>query len=149
MTEIYTGMIDSIAQVMNDTDYPRFAEVMDKNGYEWEAHKVMTEDHYILTTFHVLGKKGEARDAPSKGTVLCQHGDYEDGASWLAGFTGTPFHLLLVDEGYDVWIGNNRGTDYSQEHETLSAKDDKDFWMYTWADMGLYDDTANISMIKE
>jgi len=48
-----------------------------------------------------------------------------------------------------VWIGNNRGTDYSQEHVTLSAKDDNDYWMYTWADMGLYDDTANITMIKE
>jgi len=34
-------------------------------------------------------------------------------------------------------------------HETLSAKDDDEFWLYTWADMGLYDDTANISMIKE
>ena len=85
----------------------------------------------------------------SRGTVLCQHGDFEDGAYWLSEFTGTPFHLLLVDEGYDIWIGNNRGTEYSWDHETLSSKDDDAYWMWTWADMGLYDDIANIKMIKE
>ena len=67
----------------------------------------------------------------------------------MADFNGTPFHLLLVDAGYDVWIGNNRGTMYSWDHETLSSKDDNDYWMFTWADMGLYDDVANIKMIKE
>lgn len=67
----------------------------------------------------------------------------------MSDFNGTPFHLLLVDAGYDVWIGNNRGTMYSWDHETLSSKDDNDYWMFTWADMGLYDDVANIKMIKE
>jgi len=80
---------------------------MDNWGYDWEAHTVHTEDHYILTTFHVLGKTAAAE---SKGTVLCQHGDYEDAALWLATFDGKPFHLQLVDQGYDVWLGNNRGT---------------------------------------
>ena len=124
---------------------------MDKFGYDWEAFKVHTEDHYILSTFHILGKKGEARVEAdtSKGTVLCQHGDFQDGTSWLSYFKGTPFHLLLVDRGYDIWIGNNRGTRYSWEHETLSSKDDNAYWMWTWADMGLYDDVANIKMIKD
>ena len=57
--------------------------------------------------------------------------------------------MLLVDAGYDIWIGNNRGTMYSWDHETLSSKDDDEYWMWTWADMGLYDDPANIKMIKE
>ena len=57
---------------------------------------------------------------------------------------GAPFQLKLVDEGYDVWIGNSRGTKYSWDHETLSSADDDEYWMYTWADMGLYDNVANI-----
>lgn len=134
-------------------DYPRFADLMDKFGYDWEAFKVHTDDHYILSTFHILGKRGEGQHYTppneSKGVVLCQHGDLEDGAFWMNQFIGTPFHLLLVDEGYDVWIGNNRGTEYSWDHETLSSKDDNEYWMWTWADMGLYDDVANIKMIKE
>ena len=122
---------------------------MDEFGYDWEAHKVHTEDHYILTTFHVLGKTGQERVAESKGSVLCQHGDLEDGAFWMNQFEGIPFHLLLVDEGYDVWIGNNRGTEYSWDHETLSSKDDDEYWLWTWAEMGLYDDVANITKVKE
>lgn len=122
---------------------------MGQYGYDWEAHKVVTDDDYVLTTFHILGKRGEARTATSKGSVLCQHGAYMDGTSWLAGFTGTPFHLKLVDEGYDVWIGNNRGTEYSQGHQNLSAINDDSYWDFSWAEMGLYDDTANISTIKK
>ena len=58
-------------------EYSRFASLMDNFGYEWEAFKVHTEDHYILSTFHILGKKGETRvpASQSKGSVLCQHGD--------------------------------------------------------------------------
>ena len=109
-----------------------------------------TDDDYILTTFHILGKTGaEASTAASAGTVLIQHGDFEDGTSMMTSFVGTPFHLLLVDAGYDVWIGNNRGTMYSWDHKSLNCATDNAFWDYTWADMGLYDDTANITAIKE
>lgn len=43
--------------------------------------------------------------------VLIQHGDYGDGAEWLGAYAdGLPMHLQLAEAGYDVWIGNNRGT---------------------------------------
>ena len=51
---------------------------------------------------------------------------------------------MLVDEGYDVWIGNNRGTKYSLGHETLTTEDAA-FWDFTWADMALDD----LALIKE
>ena len=57
--------------------------------------------------------------------------------------------LQLADLGYDIWLGNNRGTEYSQKHKTLSAKDDPSYWSWTWSEMGLYDDTANIDFIKK
>ena len=57
-------------------------------------------------------------------------------------------HLQLADAGYDVYIGSNRGTKYCQEHETLTV-DDPEFWFWSWAEMGIYDDVANIKMMKE
>ena len=131
-----------------NSDYPRFQAEMDKHGYDWEAKTVTTEDDYILTTFHVLGKSGVEHTGASQGSVLIQHGDFEDGTSMLTEFDGTPFHLLLVDAGYDVWIGNNRGTMYSWGHKTLDSGADPEYWDWSWAEMGLYDDTANISAIK-
>ena len=48
-----------------------------------------------------------------------------------------------------MWLGNNRGTEYSREHTELNALNDSDYWLFSFAEMGLYDDTANITMIKE
>jgi len=136
---------------LNDASYPRFADVMTSQGYDWEAIKVTTDDHYILTTFHILGKTDGSTKAATEGSVLIQHGLFEDGTSWLedyANLNEKSFQLQLVDAGYDVWIGSNRGTEYSWEHETLSV-DDGAYWEFTWAEMGMYDDPANIAAIKK
>ena len=57
-------------------------------------------------------------------------------------------HLQLAEAGYDVWIGSNRGTEYSQGHTSLTT-DDPEFWAFSWAEMGIYDDVANIKKMKE
>ena len=54
---------------------------------------------------------------------------------------------MLTDMGYDVWMTNNRGTQYSLQHETLSAQNPT-YWNFSWAEMGLYDDPANIGLVK-
>ena len=70
---------------------------MNQWGYAWEAHEVVTEDNYILTTFHVLSSYAEPNTTESKNTVLCQHGAYMDAANWLESFRSKPFLLTLVD----------------------------------------------------
>jgi len=35
--------------------------------------------------------------------------------------------LVLARAGYDVWMGNNRGTRFSPAHTTLNPKD-KEYW---------------------
>jgi lysosomal acid lipase/cholesteryl ester hydrolase len=56
--------------------------------------------------------------------------------------------LLLAKQGYDVWIGNNRGNYYSLEHETLDHSiDHEEYWDFTWTEMGKYDVPAQIDKI--
>ena len=58
--------------------------------------------------------------------------------------------LILADRGYDVWMGNNRGTEYSRGHTNSSMTiDTREFWAFSYEEMGLYDDTANIKKIKD
>ena len=132
------------------TDYPRFDAAMKKYGYDWKAYNVTTEDGYKLTTFRILGKTGKPA-ADKKASILMQHGASLDAASWVMPLLwgeNKPYHLELVDAGYDVWMGNNRGTEYSQGHQTLTAQDN-DYWKFSWAEMGLYDDVANAKLIKK
>ena len=58
--------------------------------------------------------------------------------------------FILADEGYDIWMGNNRGTEYSQRNTNKNMTiDSKEFWAWSWAEMGIYDDPANIEFIKQ
>ena len=71
-----------------------------------------------------------------------------DAASWISAYTEKPMPLILADMGYDVWMGNNRGTEYSRGNTKGLTLDMKEFWAWSYAEMGLYDDTANIEFIK-
>lgn len=83
--------------------------------------------------------------------MLCQHGYGDTGENWAGtGIGGPSMCLQLVDRGYDVWMGNNRGT----KHSNVNDKDDGSWsfyerWNFTYADMGLYDMPAMIDKILE
>tara|TARA_B110000285_G_C14621085_1_gene379166 strand:+ start:75 stop:449 length:375 start_codon:yes stop_codon:yes gene_type:complete len=56
--------------------------------------------------------------------------------------------LVLARAGYDVWMGNNRGTRFSQTHTTLN-KTDKAYWDFSWEEMGTKDTPAVIDYILQ
>ena len=112
-------------------DYPRMKQVMDNYKFTWEAVEVETDDGYTLTTFHVTGNE-KGKFTPTKSPILIMHGAMSDAAAWVGYYpTGTPMMLQLAEEGYDIWLGNNRGTEYSQKHKTLTVNQ-PEFWHYTW-----------------
>ena len=57
-----------------------------------------------------------------------------------------PSQLFL--EGYDVWLGNARGTMYSREHNKFDADEDAaKYWDFSFAENGKYDLPAMIETI--
>lgn len=57
--------------------------------------------------------------------------------------------FVLSRGGYDVWMGNNRGNRFSQEHATLDNKS-KEYWDgIDWEIMGTKDTPAVIDFILE
>jgi pimeloyl-ACP methyl ester carboxylesterase len=55
----------------------------------------------------------------------------------------------MVRNGYDVWLGNNRGTTYSREHKYLNPDKDEAFWKYSFPELGDFDAPAQIDFVRE
>ncbi len=54
----------------------------------------------------------------------------------------------LSQRGYDVWLGNNRGNKHSITHTYLNSKN-KDFWDFSFHEMGLLDLPAMLNYILQ
>ena len=59
-----------------------------------------------------------------------------------------PWVLRLVDEGYDMWMQNFRGTKYSQQHVSLENTS-FEYWDFSVEELGLYDTPAVIDVVYE
>ena len=83
--------------------------------------------------------------------ILSIPGSFSDAQTWFAGAQGgKPLSLQLYDQGYDIWMGNNRGTKYSNDSDKYPVNDDSfDRWNFSWAELGLYDDPAFMDLIME
>ena len=71
----------------------------------------------------------------TKGVVFLLHGFTKDAYTWFdhrRGDMSKPvLPVMLFDLGYDVWLGNIRGTRYSLSHKKYDAfDDDKKFFNY-------------------
>ena len=57
---------------------------------------------------------------------------------------------MLASAGFDVWLGNSRGNMYSNKHIKLDAvKDKKQFYDFTFQEIGMFDLPAMIEKILD
>ncbi|XP_076303832.1 lipase 3 [Lasioglossum baleicum] len=116
-----------------------------KYGYIGETHEVATTDGYILQIHRIVGSKKSPK-SNGKPAVLLIHGLLDCSATWVLGTPEKSLGYILADWGYDVWMGNVRGNRYSRKHKWLTTKD-KQYWMFSWHEMGIYDLPAMIDHI--
>lgn len=111
-------------------------------GYKGEAFQLETEDGYLLKVHRILPNKRVA----SKHPVFLMHGLIATAADYI--ITGPKIALAyyLADNGYDVWMGNARGSKHSMNHKTLSV-DSGEFWNFSWHEIGFYDLPAMIDFM--
>ncbi len=87
-----------------------------------------------------------------KSAVLLSHGLTGDSSQWVINSPDRASAFNLADEGFDVWMGNNRGCKYSIEHTTLDPNhpaDQRDYWNFSFEEMGTKDIPAFIDFILE
>lgn len=127
-------------------------------GFDYEMYTVQTDDAWELTLFRITGKVGEPVVTSDKAPILLQHGNMMDAQSWIsfynsdAGFD--PMPVQLASQGYDVWMGNNRGTKYSNVNPNFHNAEwesEQNFAKYDFSyfEMGTSDLPAMIDKITE
>ena len=120
--------------------------------YAWEPVEVTTEDGYILTMFKISNRHLNYHDHPK--SVLYQHGYGQDATTGIGAlntfFPGEKASAFkFVDEGFNVYMGNFRGTKYSLAHTNPdpSYNTSFDYWNFTFAEIGVYDVPAFVDKI--
>ncbi|MFS7930864.1 putative triacylglycerol lipase [Helianthus anomalus] len=121
--------------------------LIETQGYTCEEHKVTTEDGYILSMQHIpKAHDGTKADKPP---VLLQHGLLMvDGGTWVLNAPDESLGFILADNGFDVWIVNTRGTNYSRGHTSLSPSDPA-YWEWSWDELATYDLPASIQFVRD
>jgi lysosomal acid lipase/cholesteryl ester hydrolase len=97
-----------------------------------------TEDGYINTVFRIPGPKGFKEGSPPQGkpVVLYQHGLF-DCFSGIICKEELSLGLMLVNQGYDLWMNNSRGNRYSRNHKFIEIDTPKDqdkdkYWQFSF-----------------
>lgn len=116
------------------------------HGYPFESHEVVTGDGYVLTMHRIPF----ARNATTNNgiPVFLQHGLLCSSADWLVTGPDQALAYYLADVGYDVWMGNARGNTHSRKHQWISPET-KEFWDFSWHEIGMFDLPAMIDYILE
>lgn len=112
-----------------------------------ETYQVVTDDGYILGVYRIPGKLNERSTSNSgKPVVLMQHALVCDMMVFIMNEASVAPAFYLANQGYDVWLGNNRGNRFSDRHTTLDPKS-KEYWQFDWEQMGTSDQPAVIDFI--
>lgn len=103
-----------------------------------EVHKIHTKDGFILTSHRIPKSGGQP--------VLIVHGLLDSSAGFVILGPNKSLAFLLSDLGYDIWLLNTRGNQYSRKHKRFHRYQ-PEFWNFSFHELGIYDLPAAIDYI--
>lgn len=141
-----------------------------------ERHYVTTSDGYILCLHRLVAPRLRNSVKRTLKPILIQHGLLASSLSWVMNSNENDYEnfdaeslvrdlflednikikpssihnslaFTLIDQGYDVWLGNSRGNSFSTNHTFLDAEKDQLYWSFSFHEMATYDLPAMIEYI--
>lgn len=122
-----------------------YKEYIESFGHKLEEHQVTTEDGYILTLWHLAPNSSVDKNK----VVYFQHG-FTCTAWVFFQMEENSLPFLLLDQGYDVWLGNSRGTIFSLDHISKDYKKaNGDYWDFSMDENVIYDLPASMEYVRQ
>ncbi|KAF5294556.1 hypothetical protein FQR65_LT10748 [Abscondita terminalis] len=122
----------------------KIPDIINRYGYPLETYNAYTDDHYILKIFRI--PHGKHKAISKNQTVFLQHGLFVNCACFLL-MGNQSLAFMLADAGYDVWLGNFRGTLFST-HASLSESD-YEYWDFSLFEYAAYDLATMLDLVHE
>ncbi|KAH0955978.1 hypothetical protein HN011_008776 [Eciton burchellii] len=142
-------------------------EIWTEDGYGLNVHRVLPPNDRVSCVPNVDSSINASNDnsieyhnslnsskassctgaSPRLPVLLC-HGFICSSADWVLLGPQEALAYVLCNSGYDVWLANCRGNTYSKQHKYYTIKD-KEFWNFSWHEIGYYDLPAMIDYILE
>lgn len=97
-------------------------QMIRRRGYPAEDHSCVTKDNFTLSL--------QRMPRPGAPVVFLLHGFLDASSTWVINEPYESLGYILYDNGFDVWLGNNRGNVYS-----LPVP----HWQWSWDEMSRYD----------
>ncbi|XP_045468983.1 lysosomal acid lipase/cholesteryl ester hydrolase-like [Harmonia axyridis] len=121
--------------------YAEVPQIVLQRNHTLETYYSVTEDGFFLRTFRLLPK------GKPKGVIFLEHSFIANSEIWIdIGDQSLGFYLL--NEGYEIWLGNMRGSKYSNTHEKYTTSD-FEFWDWSFHEQGVYDISSQLDVVKK
>ncbi|XP_063933999.1 lipase member J-like [Zophobas morio] len=120
-------------------------EIITRWGYPFETHNFTTEDGYINVLYRI---PHDNTDTNITRQPILLHGGLGGGPLTFLYIGNRSLAFFLVDEGFDVWLSNRRGSLNGKVHRDYE-KTDEQFWNFTFHECGFYDIKAEINLIAD
>eukprot|EP00727_Mastigamoeba_balamuthi_P000086 m51a1_g10074 hypothetical protein (443) ;mRNA; r:29796-31236 len=117
------------------------AAMVRQAGLQCEEHEVKTADGHVLVCHRVY-----EGPVPRGQPVILQHGLLQRAGVYVTGTGTTSFAQTLAHAGFDVWLGNTRGTFPGRSAQGPSAASDA-YWSWGLTELGTQDFPAIVSYV--
>ncbi|KAH6928147.1 hypothetical protein HPB50_012336 [Hyalomma asiaticum] len=124
-------------------------ELIASKGYPAEEYTILTKDNYTIRIQIIPAGRVGVQERPQGGkpVAFLMTGLECSSADFVVNLPHQSLGFILADNGYDVWLGNVRGTQYSN-HQWMN-KENEAFWDFSIDEMAAYDLPAQFDWILE